>query len=609
MMTKKLIKKLQFVSLFLSTLLSGFAFAQRSELIEHKTQLENLITDRMRTTIATTLEKSAFDVSVNVKLKEFKPPKPEPRRPEDINPAAPKLEDLQMGLIDAEELIRNYQAQIEELRLKREEANKVKDDKPLFEVTGVQVIVGLSEKIPEEYRGEFSAWLEKRVKADFGKLGTSAVNVIKQKVEPLPEPKTYIDHIRDFQPLIGVLIAIFGLLLAGLIVRSIRIANSEEQRQVQLTMQQAAAPQANKLDEIKELVINQKKSDVALAANFKAFQELSLKVVSLATQSDLDINVVFDTWLDSGGFKKVACVLDVILGSTHGTPQWGEVVKDLAIPEGYKVSLVETFKNMKDADLAAKIEILDGAYWDLMTFQTIGEKYVKTPFNYAASVDPLRLKDAIVVQPPKVRSVAVLSLPPAIQASLIAQMDSAQKLEILEGSIGLADIERQEIESISDALKFQINNKKNQKESVSSFDLLPGLLSTFTAHEETRYLADLWKRKSSDVQKLKFVWPTLAFIEQWKSEHLQRLLSSCTNEELEGLAATLPHAQTAILNTVTPKVREILNDSLPLLSKLSPEDLNKRLTTVRAKLLGQLKENNVKLEDLYESERVVSSAA
>lgn len=577
-------------------------------MIEHKTKLENLITDRMRTTISTTLEKSAFDVSVTVGLKEYKAPKEKPRKPEDINPGSPKLEDLQMGLIDAEELIQSYQAQIEELRLKREEYNKVKEDKPLFEATSVHVLVGLSEGIPEAYRTEFAAWLEKRVKADFGKIGTSAVGVIKQRVEPTPEPKSSLDYVRDFQPLIGVVLSILGLLLAALLIRSFKITNSaEEQRQMQLTMQQAGG--SGKLDEIKELVINQKKSDVSLAASLKALQEISAKIVALATQSDLDLNMVIDTWLDTGGFQKVACVLDAILGSTHGTPQWSEVVGNLSIPEGYKVSLVETFKNMKDADITTKVSVLDSAYWDLMTFQTIGEKFLKTPFNYAASIDPRKLKDAIVVQPAKVRSVAVLSLPSPVQANLIAQMDSTQKLEILEGSLGLADIERQEIESISDALKFQINNKRNQKESVSSFDLLPSLLSTFSPREETVYLADLWKRRSGDVHKLKFVWPTLAFIEQWKPEYQAKLLSTCTNEELEGLMATLPQAQTSILNAVTPRVREILNDSLPLLAKLSPDDLNKRLTTVRSKFLSQLKADNVKLEELYATERVVSSAA
>lgn len=591
------------------------AKAQNAELFEQKSRLEKLISERIRSTITTSLDKNSFEVSATVLLKEIK--KAEPKANKEPMEETPDLtikgpEDLQMGLLNADELIKTYQKEIRDLKLARDlakdlAANKKTDKEVFYEVKRVHVLVGLKEDLGKDYAKAFKTWLDERIASEFGKIGKASITTIYNRPEPtVSKPqKTLTDYAKDFQFTISTLLAILGLISAVVLFKTLRSKDAEENKKLQLQMSQSGMLKSLETDGLENSA--SKKTEVAMFADIKNMKDLTSKLTALISKSDLDLNKIVSTWLESNddgeGVLKTVCIFDALLSTnnqfrSNKDEDNIEFLRSIIIPEAFKLQVGETLFSMKDKPTEFKIKYMESAYWDLLSFQTIGDKFLRKPFSYAAAVDPIELRTALLNQPSNVRSITILSLPQSIKRRVISEFDTHEKKEILERTIEIPDFEKSELESISEALKFQLQSKEKKEEKVSGLQLLPALLETLNAYEEITFLSDLKRRRPVYFNSIKTNWPTLAFINEWRPEHLKKFLNTCDNEELEALLSTLPESKEVILGLVSNRVREILADSTSSKRK-SPKELISFLTSARQKLLDSLTKKELALNDLY----------
>ena len=118
------------------------------EFYEAKSQIEDRIASRFRTQIATMLEKDSFDVSAQVLLKE-KAATPAGADPKKIDPQKldSRLEYRELGIMDSDEVVDHYEAEIARLKSSNAPGNAQPALFAKYEVKSVRLLVGVSPDI------------------------------------------------------------------------------------------------------------------------------------------------------------------------------------------------------------------------------------------------------------------------------------------------------------------------------------------------------------------------------------------------------------------------------------------------------------------------------
>ncbi|MCB0370325.1 MAG: hypothetical protein KDD45_13095, partial [Bdellovibrionales bacterium] len=185
--------------LFFVSFFSEIVFAQTKlpsgiepEVIGVQTKIESWITERMKRVVSTTLEEKAYKISTQVQVRKKK-----------LEGKTSELPfDMQLGWLDNEEFSSNRpQFELPSLT-----------DSPLenFEITSIEISLGLSEKLDVEYVKKMESWLNKRVRNDFGPKAKAKVSTIgslpeEKTVEAKKETKKWEDYLKDYQYLLGFL--------------------------------------------------------------------------------------------------------------------------------------------------------------------------------------------------------------------------------------------------------------------------------------------------------------------------------------------------------------------------------------------------------------------
>jgi hypothetical protein len=623
-----------FLGIFAAILFFGsVGSAQDAELMEQKTKIERLITERMKSTIATSLERNVFDVSVTVQLEPMPPkdkdkdkdPTAEPPPPSEEASELKSMDDLQMGLLNAEELIRNYEKEVRSLRLAKEEANRQKveaEKKMNYEIRQVHVTVGLQEDLGDEYLKEFTGWLEARVKAEFGAIGKSEVSKIKpkpKKVEPVHQ-KTPMEIAKDFQLALAALLGIFGLLIAIVLFKLLGSRDASETRRLELQMAQASLalsmnqqPKTPLLSgESENVGLLQKKSDVNNLAQMKNLKDQMAKLAMLLVRSDLDASRIVSFWLESGddGLQKTAVLFDALLSQENqgdNDDRCISILKSIIISDAHKKTVAETLVKMKATPTEQKNIYVESAYWDLLSFQIIGEQFLRRPFSYVNALDPRDVKDVLLKQPSAIRSVALLSLPTSMQTKIVSELGPDLRKDLVEQTMRLPEIPLSEVDAISETLKVVLQGQNKRGEKLSGMVLLPTLLATFAPSEEITCLSELAHSNPEQVENIRAEWPTLAFFTLWSQVAMQKIATRFNNEELLAIITVLPATKDLILSISSARVREIVEDSLRLNSKMDPDQLNAYLASARGKLINAISNKEISLENLYALEEDASA--
>lgn len=583
---------------------------QRSSLLEHKSRLEEMITQRLSSTIATTLQKDDFNVSVQVELVEVPLKKDSPKREAPKGIAEERPLDLSVGLVDAESLIRKYENDLQEARdrafiLSQRAAAEVK---PEFTVKSIQVLVGLKSSLGEDYAKELEGWVKQRLSSNFGPSVSVTTSLLKSAPSTPEEPKTVFDFLNKIQSLLGFIVLSVAGLLAVLLMKFISSKDASENRKLTAQIQQNMRLQ----QEEKAALLNEREPEKpelpelpAISGHeLEAIRELKGSIVLSLSENGARLNDILREWFDTGekGMYKAACLMDVmisakrILAEAHPglNIDWGH-----AVPLNFQRRMAEVFVNMSSMMPVQKIQILEEIYWDFISLKALGPSALSQPFQYVEAMPVNDVKNLLAGQQPRLRALAVLHMNEETMEDYMKCLPFEGKREIVEETLQMEKVLSTDIEAASETLKFAIKQKQDDTRTVSLKSMAPKLLNALSALDEIKLLRELSVKLSDGAVSIKRSIPTLAFLGEWPESLLKRVFVTAVNDEVMAFLRVMPELKDRVLPLCPPRVQEIVGGDLSKPDQMSDETKERYLSALKLRLLQTVNRESINLEEIF----------
>jgi len=585
----------------------------QSGVLDTRNKLETEIQKNLSDLIATRLEKSTFNLAVRVSVKELpngqKAPTP-PEKKEDL-PAG-----LGVGLIDARELVAQYEKQIEELKLLKEQ--KSEKAEPKFQATKIEVIVGLDEGTYEEsYVAEFSKWLAKRVSSDYGSLGKSDVQRFKLlKDKPQSEPGVENTNKgltpRDLVNLAAAVLLVLGLIIVGVLVRSGLKENGTGKKDLVIepkgewALKEVQAPgEVEPAGEALPVV------EPVNRLSPRDLEHILGKIAFVCLELGNKVNELVRVWVDSGeqGYIKSALLIDSMMAarekimSTTGAMPMMSIPLDEDIASSQEENLAEAYRQvsqMNDFDRLAKLEEI---YWDLISVKTLGLQSLRRPFDYLQSLNHESLMEVLEHQKEENKALALMYLPEEAKKDYLSSIEDDKKQDVIMQMLMNSQVSQKQIWDIDTSLKVTLINQSAQatEKLVNLFPRTIEVLQTLDTLSEIRMLRNIAPSLPENGLVLKQQYTTLAFLPEWKPEYVRRLVGSCTGQEIVRLIRTLPDARETILQACTDKIRTIVVDDLNLNDSEDNLSATKTLTAIKSKWMKIVANENIPMSKVVQS--------
>lgn len=600
---------------FLASLFCHFASAadqsSRPELIEVKSRLEDSIAKRYRERIATRIPTELFNVAVQatIKIKEDNPDLKSPTK-ELSNPKT-DLPDINLGIIESIAVVDSTSAESPDF------AKISKSFLERVEVKKIEIIVGLSPKLGEEYKATFKPWLSTTVKGDFGNIGSIKVADLapmpKEESTESAQPErprvlTFEEKFGNYQNAIGLGVFSLILLIALLLFKFLPSRDMKEQVNLSLRIQEMKDSQLRLQNTTGKGAIEAKKSEkqeIQLNANllFDSFREHQKKVALIALSSPGIADQVLDRWFEEGteGRKKVASLVDCVL--TH----YGNNASNIPL-SGASWNLPERIKNDKELpsiftafsgySLQEKTALVEKTYWDLLSVKTLGDKLTSLPFASMAQLPASKIQKVLSKQDKKVQSLTILHLPQEKMEEVVSGLSFEEKKNMIVEAFAIPKMKPQEIEMADQSLKFLIKKEESVDDGLVEIQsMIPNMLMCLSPLEEIQLIQQILPTLSDQGHFIKRSYPSLAFISQWPEEKLKHFLTGVQPNDILALVKAIPEA-TEVINSVIPnRTQTILKDSLN--RTLTSEELNNGLGTLRIKLFKYANDGIINLELIF----------
>lgn len=606
---KKLIG-LIFSTLFIA---SSLGYAQSKErntsLLEAKSRLEELIGQRLRSTIATTLDKNAFDISVSIKLVPAPPKKTLAISPE-VRERTEGTLDLTVGLIDADSLIRKYEDEIKELKNREAlySSRMVAEDKPEFIVKSIEVFVGLDAAFGDEYAKELEGWIQNRLTPDFGKAIKTNVSLLKTAPLPTISRQTPIDILTKFQSLLGYALLAFAVILGTLLMKFLSSKDAKEQRKLTAQLQQSV----KSADEAKQLtpVMEENKKPLLeaptgpTAHELEAIRELHGKIIWSSSGNLDNLNGVIHGWLETGdrGLIKTACLMDVLIsvsGRKESTGRGFNLEWDKVIPNEFQKKMRDTFEEMARLSAGEKISTLEEVYWDLVSVKTLGAQSLSVPFQYVSAIPAHEVRNLLAAQQPQIRAMVVLHMPEEAREDYMRRLPLEDKREIVEQTLQMEKVLSTDIETASETLKYAIKKQDVNTKVISLKSLAPKLLESVSIVDEIMLLRDISQKLSDGGNSIKRSFPSLAYVSEWPEKSLKLIFNSASSDEVQAFLRLMPELSSQILPLCAPRVQTIAGDDLRKEDSMSIEMKERHLSSLKLRMLQVLNTQGLNLEEVF----------
>nr|BFD65304.1 hypothetical protein HAGR004_03260 [Bdellovibrio sp. HAGR004] len=600
---------------FLASLFCHFASAaeqsSRPELIEVKSRLEDSIAKRYRERIATRIPTELFNVAVQatIKIKEdnsdLKSPTKEPSNPKT------DLPDINLGIIESIAVGDSTLTESPDF------AKISKSFLERVEIKKIEIIVGLSPKLGEEYKATFKPWLSSTVKGDFGNIGSIKV----ADLAPMPKEETtesasperprvltFEEKFGNYQNAIGLGVFSLILLIALLLFKFLPSRDMKEQVNLSLRIQEMKDSQLRLQNTTGKGAIEAKKSEkqeIQLNANllFDSFREHQKKVALIALSSPGIADQVLDRWFEEGteGRKKVASLVDCVL--THYGNNSSNIPLSGAswnLPERIKSDkeLPSIFTAFSGYSLQEKTALVEKTYWDLLSVKTLGDKLTSLPFASMAQLPASKIQKVLSKQDKKVQSLTILHLPQEKMEEVISGLSFEEKKNMIVEAFAIPKMKPQEIEMADQSLKFLIKKEESVDDGLVEIQsMIPNMLMCLSPLEEIQLIQQILPTLSDQGHFIKRSYPSLAFLSQWPEEKLKHFLTGVQPNDILALVKAIPEA-TEVINSVIPnRTQTILKDSLN--RTLTSEELNNGLGTLRIKLFKYANDGIINLELIF----------
>ncbi len=583
MISNKTIKYLVVISILLMGLVS-FSQTQKvsqADELSAKAFLEDLMIRRYTQGLSTVVNKQAFVVGVQLDLMDTPKvaPKPNEKPPDQIETPT----DLLVGTLDPEKLMQQYGMNEEKPLLVGYLASK--------RIKAVFVSIGLQETIGEEAKKDVSKWLSDRLAAEFGNAGKGNVTFVKDlpKIEKTDTPaKAWWDWLNEFQHLAGQLLMVVAA-LSGIMFWRLTTAK--------------ATVNSNKMGDASSINLsteNKTPKDPALtdgAADIKKtldqtrdLEELlsiTVKINSLVPRLTKDLESVVRSWCQSGdeGKLKLVCFAEAV----------GRDLGRLPIPVDSVKEMAKIFSKMAEVQTKEKLQILEKAYWDLVSVLNLGSAVLVQPFSYLSGVDVNLINSMLINQNPRMKTLVSLFLPGEVRQKFIKPMTSDQKLELLNIAAQLNEIPSDDLFNFDKDLM----GKMKSGSSADSIPLemsLEKVISSLSIVEEIDLLT---KIQHSSLIEYKRKRVSLAFFKDWPDDKLSVALSRLAADKVVTYLRYVPEMKEKLIALSPPMAAEVIGDEYNQPDKMSVQDKIQNLENIVSILNEMVVNKEIDLSEVF----------
>ncbi|MDZ4676556.1 MAG: hypothetical protein SGI74_03520 [Oligoflexia bacterium] len=561
-----------------------------------KSQLEQRISERVREAISTVIERNTFEVDVSVQVQKTiqkSTNKDFILKPSTNLQTLPN--DMLMGVIDAEPIVRYYTEQYDRLR---DYTESTSGDR--FDIKSVNISVGVSEIFGAEYPNELDRWLSLWSKANFGNNTKSDIRVIKAKPNT-PPFKSMLDIASSLQHFLGLAFLGICILLGFIAWRIFSRRQQESSASGASAFSKAMLPQpelANQVSKSEKQRPNVEDESLQTMSELKAMRDLMTKIAGLALELKTQQRQMAELWLASGkrGLFKLACFFETLMDATDSQFSFE------ALPLNYhlKRMLLDVYQQMATLPNRDKIIVFREVYWDLVAAKTLGMEVIKQPFGYLDNLSDDRIKELVASQPQEVQALVAMNMPLGVREKYFRTLDITQKKALINQSLNLREFDFHELEVVNETLRTFSDKSQGSSMKISAAPLARKLLESLTITEEIEVLQDIAGSLHDKGQQLKETYPSLAFLKEWPRESLSLFFAGVESDQLMTLIHVMPTAQELILESCPPRIAQMIAEDLgrPVGANAKKEE---HLLALRDRMIILINEGQLNLADIFKS--------
>lgn len=592
----------QLIYLIIS-LLTVNAFAQNmaSDVMKMRNTIEADVRKNLEDLISTKLEKKTFNVAVRAQVAPIQPPKKDKN---DGNERMP--EGMDIGSIDVRNLVDSYEKKLEEIKIQKDTS---KDGKQ-YQISALEVFVGLDESYPEDYGKELQKWLQTRLNKDYGHVAKASVGAIKVQDKKVPDPNeegTLMKKLRPWMSVIAALALGLALLALGLLLKSgmntIATANKPVSLEQKGEMETTALPAPSS---------NESEEDTSGAVGRLGTEDIDQmikKIAFVCLEVGAKVNDLVKVWIDANedGFKKTALLVDCLVCAREKIMTETGALAPLRIPieqemiANYEEHLSEAYRNVSGMDESEKLEWMNAIYWDLISVRTLGLQSLRRPFDFLSQSEASEVVEVLQSQNEDTKALALMYLPKETQSDVLGQMDEFNRMNTIRSMLMNSEVDARKLWDHDTSVKVVVETQ-NSKDPVRLVNLFPRTLDAIQSLSQLDEIATLRKVCPSlpnEGKNLKHNYVTLAFVDEWKADALRRLTQIATADEVLQLMRVIPTAQSQLLQECPPMMRTILEDDLKLSAITDTNLQNQKLKGLRNKWAKLLQSENIALSRIY----------
>lgn len=600
----------------------SFAFAEKSSpIMKVETEIENRITTNLRNVISTQLSPESFTVGVRVQLSD---------RADDLEDEAKDVKPygLGMGSVDVQNIIASYERELKEIKQSQNKENE-------FVVKKIEILVGISSSYEKSYQKKFEAWLKKYVGGAYGRVATTNLSLIQGPPKPNETPKdkedsspdakkvdnsntnkneianekSFVQHLEDLQFLIGWVVfsiaVLASILLARLMTQKQTRKSSNESS---LTTDQTLKGSGSQ-DGVKKgagvPVSGKNKNSGSVESKPEEFETLRLRIQALVLELNTRSAVLINYWLknDSEGFLKTAVFYEVVLksrsGELVGEVAWLSSIKPLQ--KNFEVSIREAFRSLAAKTKEEKFRIYQNAYWDLLSYNTLGEEQFKVSFDFLKSIPSSMIARYVKENSGEKRSIVFHYLDSESKKSILSEMAAEQKESLILDLLKVPSATRIQIETIESEAKkwFELNKNSSAEQNIQFAAKVIEAVSMLKPYDELRIVRSRFAHPSL-CKEFVSEYLTLAFLPFYKEEFKDFISKSATNEELLSLCLVDPSFRNSLIPFASPRAQAILEDELKRNPEVKDDTKNAHFVSVKQKLSAYLDKKSEKPGQMYD---------
>ena len=593
----------KFIYLIIS-LFAVSALAQNlaSDVMKMRNTIESDVRKNLEDLISTKLERKTFNVAVRAQVAPIQPPKKDKHENNERMP-----EGMDIGSIDVRNLVDSYEKKIEEMKIQKDQS---KDGKQ-YQISSLEVFVGLDESYTEEYSKELQKWLQTRLTKDYGHVAKASVGSIMVQDKKMPEPNesAFLKKLRPWMTVIAALALALALLALGMLLKAgmktIATANKPISLDQKGQLETTALPAPSDANADEELPGS---SPVARIGTEDVDQMIK-KIAFVCLEVGAKVNDLVKVWIDANedGFKKTALLVDCLVCAREKIMTETGALAPLRIPieqemiANYEEHLSEAYRSVSAMDESEKLEWMNVIYWDLISVRTLGLQSLRRPFDFLSQSEASEVVEVLQSQNEDTKALALMYLPKETQSDVLGQMDEFNRMNTIRSMLMNSEVDARKLWDHDTSVKVVVETQ-NSKDQVRLVNLFPRTLEAILSLSPLDEIATLRKVCPSlpnDGKNLKHNYVTLAFVDEWKAESLRRLTQVATADEVLQLMRTVPTAQNQLLQECPPMMRTILEDDLKLSSITDPNIQNQKLKGLRNKWAKLLQSENIALSRIY----------